>query len=110
MSGPRTTTECATFCPWLPPRQRAPVRKEKGLVPNHGNKPSKHAIFRLEAELHPELQFTRIQRAGSLAEVGTRILVVCSAARRCQDEIGAVEHVEAVGVELHVDSFRDPEG
>ena len=65
----------------------------------------------LEVQLQPKLEIARVQSAASLAEVANRKLVVSnlqtSLARLRQEEVGVVEHVEALNAELEADSLGD---
>jgi len=83
--------------------------KEKGLVSVIGNKPLNQVTVWLEAQLQTELQLTRIERAGGLAKVAALEVVVRSTTGGSEDEVGTVEYVETVGVELQVDPFRELE-
>src|SRR5439155_20486756 len=65
----------------------------------------------LEVQLQPKLEIARVQSAASLAEVANRKLVVsnlqASLARLRQEEVGVVEHVEALNAELEADYLGD---
>ena len=61
----------------------------------------------LERELQAELHLARIESASSLTEVAAGVLVVRSTAYRSKNEVGVVEHIEGVGVELHTHALRD---
>jgi hypothetical protein len=86
-------------------------KKFKGLRPVHREQALEKSSGRLETNLQPELQLTFIQSASGLAEVSAAgVFVVGAAAGSGEKEVGVVEHVEAVGVELHVHAFGKLEG
>ena len=106
------------MCPWLHPDE---TRKEKGLFLINRNKPSKQVSFRLEADPQAELHVPSIQSTGGLAKIrsgqegaskriGVEVLVVRPAASRGENEVGAVENVKRIRIELHIDPFGDLEG
>src|ERR1700720_1202018 len=102
----RTTGERASFYPQDTPRNYS-TAMEKRLAARIGGKPSKTAGFRLEADLHSELHFSRIQSASRLTKAWVCVLVVGSSACGCKEEVRTVEHVEGIRIELQVHPLGD---
>src|ERR1700730_5760769 len=69
--------------------------------------PEVKSALPLERELQTELHLTGIESAGSLTKIAAGVLVMRSTAYRSKNEVGVVEHVEGVGVELHTHALRD---
>ena len=67
-------------------------------------------LNRLELQFQPKLKVTCIQGACSLSECTIGDLVMSSASLGGQDEVGPVEHVEPLRLELHIYAFRKLEG
>lgn len=85
------------------------IEKRKGHAAVIATRPLRRKP-KSEGEFETKLQVAGIQSAGRLAKVPTRVVVMRSSALRCQNEIGAVEHIETIRVEFHVDPFRELEG
>src|SRR3954451_8872457 len=80
--------------------------KKKRLATRIGSKPLNCDVL-LEAELQAELHFASVEGSGSLTEVvGLQRLVVSPAAGGRHNEVGAIEDVERLRVELQVEPFR----
>src|SRR5580700_6394632 len=92
-----------------PDKKSTTTKGKRACSPTAETSPRIVPILPLEAELQSELHVASVQSAGSLAKVGIVVLVVRSPACGREDEIGAVEYVERIVVELHVDPFGDLE-
>lgn len=81
---------------------KAPARKKKACS-EWQNKPYHTAVIAdLEGQLQVELHVAGIERPGGLSEISEGQVIIRSAARCRQQEVGSVENVERLPLELHI--------
>src|ERR1700731_624257 len=83
------------------------IREKRHVSMEREHAPEVKSALPLERELQTELHLTRIESAGSLTEIAAGVLVMRSTAYRSKNEVGMVEHVEGIGVELYTHTLRD---
>src|SRR5690348_13427683 len=83
-------------------------RKKKGLALS--SKPKHWSLFSLEAQFQTKLHIARNERARGLPECGITQLVVRASAIDRKQEVGAIENIEGLPLELQVHAFGELEG